>query len=55
MDDLIKVECLSQFDPPEVLITIAGQVPFQVHWGVYDYLNKQHGFPPLICGTYQTQ
>lgn len=50
MDDLIKVECLDVYDPPMVRITIAGQLPFEVSWGVYEYLYENFGFPPLICG-----
>jgi hypothetical protein len=54
MSDIVSARCLDQFDPPKVEITLAGQIPFQVDWGIYDLLNREFGFPPLICGTYRT-
>jgi len=52
--DPITVECIEEFDPPHVRITILGQAPFDVSWGVYEYLHDNFGFPPLICGEFST-
>lgn len=54
MDSPITVECVPEYAPPMVRVTIAGQQSFDVSWGVYTYLQQNFGFPPLICGAYST-
>lgn len=50
MSDLIEVRCVDTLDPPEISIIIAGQLPFQVSTGVYEYLKGPLGFPDNPCG-----
>lgn len=52
MENIVSVECLNQYTPPQVRITLLGQLPFDVSWGAYEILQRDFGFPPLICGAY---
>lgn len=36
--DIVSVTCNSTIDPPQIVITFAGQIPFQVSTAVYEYL-----------------
>ncbi len=45
----ITVECINEYYPPMIRITILGQQGFDVSQGSYDYLKGPLGLPDSPC------
>lgn len=50
--EVVSVTCNSTIDPPQIVITFADQIPFQVSTGVYEYLRTViPGLPANPCAA----
>lgn len=50
--EIVDVYCQPEFDPPNVVIVFAGQVPFVVSTAVYEYLRTViPGLPENPCSA----
>lgn len=50
MPEVVSVECIEEFDPPIIRITLAGLRSFDVSTGVYEVLKEPLGLPNDPCG-----
>lgn len=48
--DYISVECINEFDPPRIRITVAPGVFYDIPKPFYDLIRQSLGLPDIICG-----
>lgn len=47
---LLQTLCLTQYDPPVIVLIFAGQVPLTIPKPLYDSVREAAGLPDVLCG-----